>query len=123
MSFDPFDPFATEQSEAGLHGRPNRSPAPAAVAVEVVLRMDGTVEQSVALIQTLGSWGLGLRRAHDVLRRLGEGERLPPIRLSNAPEPETVIKILARFGIAADAAENPAPIATRMRSPNAGQSL
>jgi hypothetical protein len=78
--------------------------------IEVSLRLNGTVQRPMAAIQTLGSWGLGLRRAHDLLTRLADGESLPSVRLPSAPKLGVMIETLQGFGIAVDAARNPAPV-------------
>jgi len=76
-----------------------RSPAPSGSPVSIVLRLGGAVGQPVTLIQTLACWGLGLRKAHEVVTRLVAGEKLP-VLLANAPEPAEVASTLERLGVA-----------------------
>ncbi len=74
-------------------------PAQSGSPVNVVLRLDRSVDQPVTLIQRLADWGLGLRTAHGIVTRLVEGES-QPILLPNAPEPAEIAVTLARLGIA-----------------------
>ena len=76
-----------------------RSPVPSGSPVGVVLRLGAAVDQPVTLIQTLARWGLGLRKAHEVVTRLVAGGKLP-ILLANAPESAEVVSTLERLGVA-----------------------
>lgn len=76
-----------------------KSPAPSGSPVSVVLRLGGAVDQPVTLIQTLARWGLGLRKAHEVVTRLVNGEKMP-VLLAEAPEPAEVVFTLERLGVA-----------------------
>jgi DNA-binding transcriptional regulator YiaG len=76
-----------------------KSPVPSGSPVSVVLRLAGVVGQPVTLIQILACWGLGLRKAHEVVTRLVDGEKMP-VLLAEAPEPVEVVSTLERLGVA-----------------------
>ncbi|WP_051340527.1 helix-turn-helix domain-containing protein [Azospirillum halopraeferens] len=75
----------------------------------MVLRLCGEVQHPVTLIQTLASWGPGLRKSHEIVTRLVAGERVP-VLLANAPEPVEVISTLARLGVAVNVPHPPAAV-------------
>lgn len=78
----------------------DKGQTPSGSPVSVVLRIVGAVDHPVTLIQTLARWGLGLRKAHEIVTRLVEGQS-PPALLPNAPQPAEVASVLAELGVRA----------------------
>lgn len=80
--------------------------------IGVALRLVGAVDRPVTLIQTLTGWGLGLRKAHDVVTRLTAGER-SHVFLPSGPEADEVVDTLGRLGIEASFRRPPAIVDVR----------
>lgn len=110
--------MSVESSVSDQSGIGNRTglmqPVPAGFPVGIALRVGGMVDHPITLIQTLGFWGLGLRKAHEAISRLVSGETVP-VRLTNAPEPPEVIQTLGKLGIAVDAVETAMAAEARAR--------
>lgn len=89
-----------------------KNPAPSGFPASVVLRLCGTADHPVTLIQTLARWGLGLRKAHAVVTRLVAGERLP-VLLPDAPEPTEIGSTLEHLGVSVSFPHPPATVDVR----------
>ena len=111
-AFPPWGRVNTFDGSPECGGRPARL-APAfrlhpLPEVSVSRPSGGAVGQPVTLIQTLACWGLGLRKAYEVVTRLVAGEKLP-VLLANAPEPAEVVSTLERLGVAVGFPHPPPP--------------
>jgi DNA-binding transcriptional regulator YiaG len=75
-------------------------PDPSAIQVDLLLRRTGAMAQPVSLARALTRQGIGLRKAHDVLNRLADGQSVP-VRLATTGELETFRTELATLGVEA----------------------
>ena len=82
-----------------------RAPVRSGSPVRLMLRFEGEVDRPVSVARTLKTYGLSLRKAHDVLNRLAAGEVVPVELWSKSLD--KMATDLAELGVAATPLRRP----------------